>query len=116
MGSIQVTGLNEIAIELKSESVEAIVRARAAIQTTSKKVKDTAKTFVPVDSGELRDSITYETRLLASSAVGEIGPTVLHGMFMEWGTYKDPPQAFMGPALDRHSHELERALLDGLIV
>lgn len=112
MSAFFLTGLNDVVVEFAAESVEAPMRARAVVQKHSKKVKETMKSFAPVASGEMRDSITYETRQLVGGAVGEIGPTATRDGFpypaaVEWGTSEMPPQAFAGPALDRHSGEFE---------
>lgn len=108
--SFQITGLNELVTELAAEATQAVARARGVVQASAARVKATAKQLVPVDSGELRDSITYETRLHQGGAEGEIGPTARHGVFVEWGTSKMAPQAFMGPALDRHGADFEKGM------
>lgn len=108
--AFQILGLNEVVASFAAEVVEAPIGARAAVQTTAARVKDTAKALVPVRTGATRASIGYETQLTDGGAEAEIGPTTVQAIFMEWGTYKDAPQAFMGPALDRHSADFEAAV------
>lgn len=108
--SIQVTGLNELVSELRDEAVETPLRARHVIQIYAARVQATAKQFVPRNTGDLARSITRTTRLLREGAEGEVGPTVRYGMFVEYGTSKMAPRAYLGPALDRHSSDYEAEL------
>lgn len=108
MSGVFLHGLNDLIVDLASEARDAPGRARMVVQSNAKKVKESMKVFAPVDEGELRDSISYETKLLAGGATAEIGPTATRDGFpypaaVEWGTSKMAPQAFAGPALDRHS-------------
>lgn len=108
--SIWLEGLNQVVAEFEAETELAPIRARAVIQKHSQKIKDTMKSFAPRASGEMARSITYETHQLVHGAWGEIGPTATRDGFpypaaVEWGTSKMAPQAFAGPALDRHSGE-----------
>jgi HK97 gp10 family phage protein len=46
-----------------------------------------------------------------SGSIGaDIGPTADYSEFVERGTVNMPPQAFMGPAFDRHAWQLAPAL------
>lgn len=88
-------------------------RARVAIRKVCADTKRDAQALAPVDTGALRNSISYETRETADGAVGEVGPTVEYGLYVELGTSRMAGQPFMGPAFDRNAPALERAL-DGL--
>lgn len=112
--SFHFVGLNLVAADFTKAGAEAPQRATKAVTEVIEKVEETAKSFAPVDTGATRDSISSEVTSSAGMVRGEAGPTTRQAIFMEWGTYKDAPQAFMGPALDRHSHELEQSLLDEL--
>ena len=102
-GSIYVVGLKELEAGLASEGFLAEARGSAAVAKTAVKVERTAKQLAPVGAtGELQRSIET-TR---SKTRAEIGPTARYGGFMEFGTYKDVPQPYMGPALDQHEGDL----------
>lgn len=103
--TFQVSGLNKLMVELGAEATHAPHQARKVVQEHAAKVKATAQQLVPQDTGELQRSISYETRVSKGGAFGEVGPTARHGIFVEWGTSKMAPRAFMGPALDRHSDD-----------
>lgn len=106
-----VQGLNELVVSLAGASATVKEGAAGRVEKVLDNIVDTAQGIVPVLSGELQGSISRsEVTKGFGSVTGEAGPTARHGRFVEWGTYKDAPQAFMGPALDRHSHELEEDL------
>ena len=67
-----------------------------------------AKGFCPVDTGFLRSSIGVDLDMAAASAV--IGPTAEYGAFVEFGTSRMAPAAYMGPALDRVSPSFAAAI------
>lgn len=98
--------VNRFAAELESSASFAKGLASIAVRRTALAVERDAKAFCPVDTGNLRDSIS--TTVSGSSA--EVGPTAEYGQFVEFGTSRMAPEAFMGPAFDRHAHELESAL------
>ena len=107
---LQFGDLNRLIYDLSRAPNEVKDSASRAVQETIERVEDTGKAFAPVREGTLRDSISSEVRTEWGVVTGEAGPTANHGRFVEWGTSKDAPQAFMGPALDRHSHELDEML------
>lgn len=110
MFQMDASELNKLAADLGQVPRRALPVARAAVQKTSADIKATGQQLAPVDTGNLRNSITYRTRELSNAVEGEIGPTADYGHYVEFGTSRMPPHAFMGPALDRHGHELETAL------
>lgn len=110
MIKFQFAELNRLAYDLSAAPDEVKEGVPDVMRDVVEKVEASAKTFAPVDTGALRESISSEVSEESGTVVGEIGPTVRYAMFVEWGTSKDAPQAFMGPALDRHSHELDEAL------
>lgn len=87
-------------------------KAATAVKKTAADIESDAKAFCPVDTGTLRSSIstsiTGDGRFAGISA--EVGPTAEYGIYVEYGTSKMAPEAFLGPAFDRHAHELETAL------
>jgi HK97 gp10 family phage protein len=105
-------GLNSLAVDLAraSGTVGAIVSV--VVRKTASDVEATAKQFCPVDTGNLRASIgtdiSGDGRFGAVEA--EIGPTASSGGYVEFGTSRQAPAAYMGPALDRHSADFETAL------
>lgn len=82
------------------------------LRRTAYAIEGDAKVFAPVDTGNLRNSISTEIagdgRFGAMTA--EIGPTAEYGIYQEFGTSRMPAHPFMGPAFDRHTPGYTAAL------
>ena len=77
---------------------------RRASQAVRKAALDTmadAKTLAPVDTGNLRGSITTDAR--TGDLVAVVEATASYSAYIEWGTSKMQPQPFMQPAQDRNT-------------
>lgn len=103
---IDVSELNKLAADLGRASTTVVERSSLAIRKTAYDIEADAKRFCPVDTGNLRNSISTDTHVLSA----EIGPTAEYAAFVEYGTSRMAPEAFMGPAFDRHAGELVTAL------
>lgn len=108
--TVDFSELYAFGAHLEDVSREALPLARAAIQKTAADIKREAQAFAPIDTGNLRSSITYETKSLASSVEAEIGPTASYGHYVEYGTSRMAPHAYLGPAFDRNVSQFEQAL------
>ena len=62
-----------------------------------------AKMLCPVDTGNLRNSITHTTDTQAQEAY--IGTTVEYAPYVEYGTVKTKAQPFLHPAAEDHADE-----------
>lgn len=61
-----------------------------------------AKDFSPVDTGENRDKIGTEPRILQVPIMeAKVIARAKHASFLEFGTYKMDPQPFMTPAFNK---------------
>lgn len=105
---VDVSQLNKLTVDLGRAGPAAIPPTRVAIAKTAFAIQGTAQVFVPVDTGFLRSTIG--TDVGQSGLTAEIGPTADYGAYVEYGTSRMAPYAYMGPAFDRHAHELEDAL------
>lgn len=103
----QIIGLNNVIADLTTAAATIQVRSNRVTEASARRVEETAKALVPVRSGATRASI-HTT--MVDDQTAEVGPTTKQGFFMEYGTYKDAPQAYLGPALDRHSGDYYIAL------
>ena len=118
-GGIQIdaSDFNTLAADLGNLAREAQPAVRVVVQKSAASIKRDAQLFVPVDTGNLRSSITYDTRDEAGAVTADIGPTADYGWYVEHGTSTTAPQAYIGPAFDRHAGEFLEALaavVDGL--
>lgn len=105
-----VRQLNTLAIDLGNAAAGARELAGVAVRKTAADVEADAKLLAPVDTGFLRNSIGTDMREDSGGVEAEIGPTAEYGAHVEYGTSRAAPQAYLGPAFDRHAHELETAL------
>lgn len=94
---------------------------RASVEASCKLIENSAKIYVPVDTGALRDSITTEIDDSGRTIRGVVGPHTHYAAFVEFGTgirgasspgagegpysltWKGmPAQPYMRPALDEN--------------
>jgi len=99
--SIDASDLNALSAELAATGTKAGRMANDLIRKTTSDIERDAKTFAPVDTGNLRSSI--RSRISAGGLASEITPTAAYAHFVEHGTSRMAPHAFMGPALDRNT-------------
>lgn len=98
--------LNTLAADLTSAPEKVGQQARTVVRKTALDVERDAKTFVPVDTGNLKNSISHsDLRQIKTTGdiSAEVGPTASYGIFVELGTSRMAPHAYMGPALDRNT-------------
>ncbi|QHK19395.1 hypothetical protein GU243_06155 [Pseudarthrobacter psychrotolerans] len=96
-------------LERAGEAVSFLVRG--AVKKATLDIAADAKNFAPVDTGNLKNSI--HTSLAGSNAnvaQGTIQAQANYSKYVEFGTSRTAPQAFMGPAADRNEPALQQAL------
>lgn len=84
----------------------------SAVRKTTQDVVRGAKIGSPVDTGNLRASISSEVEGdgRTSSVRAEIGPTANYGGFVELGTSRMGPQPYLGPAFDTATESFAEVL------
>ena len=87
-----------ISADLGKASYEVTRRAQVVVRKTAADIEASGKRNAPVDTGHLRGSIGMTISMGGMSA--EIGPTASYGAYVEFGTRRMAPHAYMGPALD----------------
>jgi HK97 gp10 family phage protein len=106
--------LRNIEIALDTTGPYKAAKVDKLVISTAHLVEAGGKRRAPVDTGAMRSSIGVDiTRHGEGPGWGteaEIGPTVSYAPFVEEGTERQPPQPFMGPALD----EVEPAFVAAL--
>lgn len=82
------------------------------LRRTAAAIQADAQALAPVDTGNLRSSISTTTTGDGRNGTmtAEIGPTAEYGVFQEYGTSTQPGQPFMGPAFDRQIGGFTEAL------
>lgn len=77
-----------------------------AMERSVVKVEADAKTLAPVDTGNLRRSITHDVAAQAGGAVGKVGTNVPYGRYVEEGTSAHwPPVSALAGWAARHGIE-----------
>jgi len=102
--TVDVSELNLLAVDLTGVPDRVGARAAVVLRRAAVQVEAEAKVFAPVDTGNLRNSISVAellTEIDRDTYEIEIGPTANYGAFVEFGTSRMGPHAFMGPAFDR---------------
>lgn len=126
--SIDVSQVHELASDILGNASLVPAKAQEIVALAGYSVVADAQTFAPVDTGNLKNSISVDVDGLKFEA----GPTAEYGEYVEegaephaipnafgygpdFGTEDDfhpgnSPQPFMGPAFDRHEPRAVKAL------
>jgi HK97 gp10 family phage protein len=113
MFSIDPSEFNNLAVSFEQGAQSVGPLAQQVVRKTALDIEGDAKRFAPVDTGNLRNSIGHsDLRSVGQSGALEarIGPTANYGHYVEFGTSRMGPAAYMGPALDRHAGPFEQAM------
>lgn len=104
--------LSKLTADLSKAGPSVGAQAALAVRKAAHDVEAEAKRLVPVDTGATRNSIgtdfTGDGRNGTMTAT--IGPTTNYAPYLEFGTRRMAPRAFMGPALDRVGPEFSAAI------
>ncbi|HEX8343497.1 MAG TPA: HK97-gp10 family putative phage morphogenesis protein [Actinoplanes sp.] len=98
-----VDEMNTVRREMRAATGRVGALGAAVVRKSGLQVEATAKLFSPVDTGHLK--ATIGARFEGDGRHGEmeavISATAEYARYQEFGTSRQAPQAFMGPALDR---------------
>lgn len=86
--------------EIKEAAREAVI---TALEAVGLQAEGYAKRLCPVDTGNLRNSITHETN--AGALEEYIGTNVEYAKYVEYGTSKTKAQPYLKPAANNHADE-----------
>ena len=102
--------LRKFGADLAESGLKAHNRAVQVVQKVAADVTADAKSFAPVYTGNLKNSIGYDLFNKGGEVGAEIGPTASYAIHQEFGTSRMAPQPFLNPAFDRHIGNFERAM------
>ena len=103
-----VSGIDDVLTGLAGFIASADRHSQESAKEAAARIEATAKSLAPKVTGALAASITSDP----TKTGAEIGPTVRYAPFVEYGTWKDAPQPFMGPAAEAHADDLATFLAD----
>ncbi len=104
------TELNSLAVRLEGAGSRAVPRTNIVVRKTAMDIEANAKQIAPVDTGNLKNSISHTIGGDSTGIEAVIGPTAAYGVHLEFGTSRIAPRAFMGPSLDRYSGAFAAAM------
>ncbi len=94
--------ITDFKVELDDKAIKRLTGGtdiRRALEIIGQAGEDSAKRHAPVDTGNLRRSITHEVgQLDESTPFVRIGTNVRYAIYQELGTRFHPAQPFMRPA------------------
>ena len=103
MFEVDSSDINRVAGRFEVAGRDAAREAGRLLRSTAMDVETDAKRFAPVRTGTLRRSIRHEIRHTRGGAEAIIGTDVPYARYVEQGTSRMAPHAYMGPALDRNT-------------
>lgn len=111
--SIVVLGVDKLVATFATKAVLGFVAAEAGKDTLGFDVLNDARARVPVLTGNLRDSLTYDS----SGVVGRVYTDVVYAGQVEFGGLHNPPEPYMRPAADtvdtEHASGVMKAVFEG---
>ena len=101
--SIELTGDMELLATFAKDAAGAITHARGAVKLATAGCLREAMIFAPVDLGNLRDSGSMTMSGNAHYSRGVVGFSANYAKYVEEGTSRMAPHAYLGPAFDRNT-------------
>ena len=95
-----------LAAELSREASQIPHKASQAVAKAAFDTQARARARAPVDTGNLRNSITVDVQGTEAS----VGPEADYGIYLEYGTSRMAAQPYMNPAAD----EVEPGFIDAM--
>lgn len=114
--TVSIVGMNELLRKLNSlaEIPQAQV-VQTAVMDGAYIVEREAKRIVPVDTGNLKNSIRSEIDEITPNLVTAVtGTNVEYGPMVELGTSRQRPQPYLRPALDTQHDKISAAVESAL--
>lgn len=100
----------EVEIEFKTNLKDVIseleTKAARALEAIGMQGENYAKRLCPVDTGNLRNSITHTT----DEDTAYIGTNVEYAAYVELGTLKTKAQPYLRPAAENHAAEYKEII------
>lgn len=110
--SIDAKELVQLGFDLSKFGIAAQIKSAGVVKRTAFAIEATAKQLCPVDTGFLRNSIGTTFNIGSGEFSAEVKAGASYAMFVEYGTSRMAPRAFLNPALDAHTPEFESAMID----
>ena len=100
----------ELQHQLEASTADIRARSAQAVRLVGSKVERDAKIAAPVDTGNLRNSISTRISGNANTSRAEVSASANYAAFVEFGTSRMSPQPFMVPSFERNKQPFIDAL------
>ncbi|GAP78505.1 hypothetical protein Y09_1333 [Brachybacterium sp. SW0106-09] len=100
--------IRRVAADLTRQAATIQPRASQVVRKVALDTEADAKALAPVDTGNLRGSIT--TAVQGDGLRAAVVATASYAHWVESGTSRMAPQPFMGPATDRNAPKFREAM------
>ena len=111
---VKFEGMKEWSQSEKAWARDVIQKTNNEIEKIALSIERDAKMTVPVDTGELRGSISTTIRKTNSKASAEVGTDVEYAEVVEFGGRNQRAQPYLIPSFERNVSKLERSISDVL--
>lgn len=117
-GGVVVDGLDAVVTDFALRAARIPAAAGVAVVAAAKQAAGIQRSLVPIDEGDLLDSITADDRPTIDGAAvyadagpdTSVNPGGFKGHLIERGTVDTPPFPFVGPSADETMPSFEKAL------
>lgn len=123
--NVKVHGIEKLKRNIRKCQKAFYTQLENICREAAEKIRDDAKSRVPVDTGRLQENIMVDTVEITKNGVnigigvkgGQQGET-FYWYFVEYGHQKDdnyPAQPFLRPAFDENEEEVKRMIKKGVM-
>lgn len=105
--TVTVLGVEKLLATFAAKQVLADVALGAGVDEMGREVLDEARQLVPVLTGTLRDSLTYQD--------GRVSTDVVYAGEVEYGGLHNPPEPYLRPAADTVNPEQSAAAMKAVL-
>lgn len=125
MAEVKLLGADRLIARLIRMEKAINPAAVKSIRRVAEEIRDTAKNLCPVDTGSLKKSIRVGSYARPAKHVFSIRVTagghitnpkskrkVDYASYVEFGTSRNKPQPFLGPAIKKYKEALAKAIKD----
>lgn len=110
--AVRVKGLGRL--EAKLQKIDPLTRLGASlgVAKAAAMVEGAAKNIVPVDSGDLKRSISSSGKTTLEGAEGSVGTNLEYAPHVEFGTTRMQAQPYLHPALQKNKRKARKIVIE----
>ncbi len=109
-----INGLAGLIARLRQMQENIIPAAVAAVEVNAQEVCDMAKELCPVETGNLKNSITATVTRTETGCIANVSCGAPYGVYVEHGTVHTPARPFMYPAAKAYEAKIAREVAQAI--